>query len=75
MISSAHNPKIRQIRLLMEKSRERKEKGLFVIEGVRELEIALQSGFSVHSMFICSPILSNPAKAAFFTAKRLLWKK
>jgi len=69
MISSAHNPRIRQIRLLMEKSRERKEKGLFVIEGVRELEIALQSGFTVHSLFICTPILSNPARAAFFTAK------
>jgi len=69
MISSAHNPRIRQIRLLMEKSRERREERLFVIEGVRELEIALQSGFSVHSLYICSPLLSDPDKAAFFTAK------
>ena len=53
----------------MEKSRERREEGLFVIEGVRELEIALLSGFSIHSLFISSPILSDPDKAAFFTAK------
>ncbi len=69
MISSAHNPRTRHLRLLMEKSRERREEQLFVIEGVRELEIALQSGFAVHSLFICSPILSDPDKVAFFTEK------
>jgi len=69
MISSAHNPRIKQIRLLIEKSRERRETQLFVIEGVRELEIALQSGFSIHSLFICPPLLSDPHKAAFFTAQ------
>ncbi len=38
MISSAHNPRIKQIRLLMENHAKRREEGLFVIEGVRELE-------------------------------------
>ena len=62
MISSAHNPRIRQLRLLMEKSRTRRDEKLFVIEGVRELEIAIQSGYSMHSLFLCEPILQNSEK-------------
>jgi len=53
MISSIHNPRIKQVRLLMEKSRARRDKNLFVIEGVRELEIALKNGFSMQYLLIC----------------------
>ena len=66
MISSAHNPRIRQLRLLMEKSRTRRDEKLFVIEGVRELEIAIQSGYSMHSLFLCEPILQNSEKTTLF---------
>ena len=37
-ITSAQNPKIKNLLLLQEKSKARREQGLFVVEGRRELE-------------------------------------
>jgi predicted glycogen debranching enzyme len=62
MITSAQNPKVRYLRLLMEKSRLRQQENLFVIEGLRELEVALSSGFSIHTLFICPEILKDAEK-------------
>jgi len=43
----------------MEKSRVRREKGLFVIEGIRELEIALKSGYIIQELYLCPAILQD----------------
>lgn len=45
---------------LQEKSKARRELGLFVVEGRRELEHCLASGFEADSLFICRDILSDP---------------
>ena len=45
MITSLQNQKIKDIVSLETKSRERREKGLFVVEGVREVERALACGY------------------------------
>jgi TrmH family RNA methyltransferase len=45
MITSTHNPKIQWVRLLQSRSRERREAGAFVVEGVRLAEEALQAGW------------------------------
>lgn len=50
----------------MEKSRARREENLFVIEGIRELEIALKSGFSMQSLLLCPAILRDGEKANRF---------
>lgn len=50
----------------MEKSRARRDKNLFVIEGVRELEIALKNGFSMQYLLICPDILKDKNKAEWF---------
>jgi len=47
MITSTHNPKIHHIRTLMGKALERRAAGRFVIEGVRLVEEAAQSGIPV----------------------------
>lgn len=44
---------------LQEKSKARRELGLFVVEGRRELEHCLASGFEADSLFICRDILSD----------------
>ena len=46
-VTSAQNPKIRNLLLLQEKSRARREQGLFVVEGRRELQHCLEAGFTV----------------------------
>ncbi len=46
-ITSAQNPKIKHLLALQEKSRLRREEGLFVVEGRRELEHCLAAGFQL----------------------------
>ena len=58
-ITSAQNPKIKNLLLLQEKSKARKEQGLFVVEGRRELEHCLEAGFTVKSVFICPEIIDS----------------
>lgn len=55
-ITSAQNPKIKNLLLLQEKSRARREQGLFVVEGRRELEHCIEAGYSVRTIFVCPEI-------------------
>ena len=55
-VTSASNPKIKNLLLLQEKSKARKEQGLFVVEGRRELEHCLSAGFTVRTLFVCPEI-------------------
>ena len=45
IITSAQNPKIKNLLLLQEKSKARREQGLFVVEGRRELQHCLEAGY------------------------------
>lgn len=45
MIESTHNPKIQWVRALNSRSRQRRESGAFVVEGVRLVEEALEAGW------------------------------
>ena len=56
VITSAQNPKIKNLLLLQEKSKARREQGLFVVEGQRELEHCLQAGYQMRTVFICPEI-------------------
>jgi TrmH family RNA methyltransferase len=51
-ITSAQNPKFKHLLTLQEKSRARREEGLFVVEGRRELEHALEAGFRARTLFV-----------------------
>ncbi len=56
-ITSAQNPKIKNLLLLQEKSKARREQGLFVVEGRRELDHCLEAGYTVKTVFVCPEIL------------------
>lgn len=58
-ITSAQNPRIKELVQLQEKSRARREKGLFVVEGRREFSHCIQAGFKARSLFICPEILGQ----------------
>ena len=51
-ITSGQNPKIKDLLLLESKSRERKARGLFVVEGRREYERACAAGFETVTLFV-----------------------
>lgn len=59
LISSAQNPLVKQILLLKDKSRERKKTGCFVVEGQKELELALMGGYTPKKCLFCPEV--NPS--------------
>jgi len=58
-ITSAQNTKIKDLLALQEKSKERRKKGLFVVEGRRELLHCIEVGYEPHTVFICTEILKQ----------------
>lgn len=58
-ITSAQNLKIKELMALQEKSKERRQNGLFVVEGRRELLHCLEAGYEPFTIFICPEILSE----------------
>ena len=57
-ITSLQNPKIKGLKRL-EKAGERKEVGLFLIEGLRETVLAHRAGYEITELFICDEILKR----------------
>jgi len=54
LITSLQNPKIKHLALLQQKSSLRREEGLFVVEGQRELMHCLNAGYEIDSVFTLS---------------------
>lgn len=70
-ITSTQNPKIKSL-LALEKPRERRKQGLFVIEGHREIRLALEAGYKIGNLFFCEEIISRQALDALQTENKLL---
>ena len=58
-ITSTNNDLIKEIVQLQSKSRVRKKKGLFVIEGLREITLALTSGYTLKTLLFCERIIGS----------------
>lgn len=58
-ITSAQNAKIKELLALQEKSKERRKKGLFVVEGKREIIHCVEAGYEPHTFFICRDIITE----------------
>ena len=58
-ITSAQNAKIKELLALQEKSKERRRKGLFVVEGRREIIHCVEAGYEPHTFFICRDIITE----------------
>ncbi len=52
-ISSLSNPLLKKVLVLQEKSRERKKTERFIVEGQREIELALKGGFEIDTLLFC----------------------
>ncbi|MFK8301369.1 TrmH family RNA methyltransferase [Capnocytophaga stomatis] len=67
-ITSVQNPFIKQLILLREKSRNRKKEGVFVIEGEREIQLAIQGNYVLETILFQKEIFPEEK------VKRLLSK-
>lgn len=63
VVTSASNPKFKNLLALQEKSRERRGQGLFVVEGRRELEHCLEGGYKVRTVFVCPELYGSSIHA------------
>lgn len=62
LITSLQNPHVKEVVRLQQKSHERKRQKIFLVEGVREVSLALQAGFKPVRSFICPEIYkADPA--------------
>ncbi|WP_271405127.1 TrmH family RNA methyltransferase [Tenacibaculum soleae] len=58
-ISSIQNPFIKDLLKLQDKSRERKKKGLFLVEGQREISLVVGGGYEIETILFVPNMLSN----------------
>lgn len=57
-ITSLQNPKIKNI-IKLSKAKERREQNLFIIEGARELMLALSANYKVETVFNCPELFTK----------------
>lgn len=70
VIASLQNPRIKHLRKLLDKSSERREQELFVIEGAREVSLAQAAGISFRAVFFCED-LADPGLVSSFDSHLL----
>ena len=57
-ITSVHNDRVKFLNQLKEKSKVRKKEKLFIIEGKREISLAIQGGYNISQLYYCTSIIS-----------------
>ncbi len=67
-IASTQNPLVKKIALLQNKSRERKNTGLFVLEGWRELQLALKGNYRLETVLFQRDLISGDRLQALLDA-------
>jgi TrmH family RNA methyltransferase len=71
VITSHQNPKIKNI-VALEKARVRRDQNLFIIEGIKELSLAVEGGYLINSLFFCPSIISEQALLSIVKKEHLL---
>jgi TrmH family RNA methyltransferase len=70
-ITSTQNPKIKSL-LALEKPRERRKQQLFMIEGKKEIGLALEAGYKMGNIFFCDEIIREEEVTELFNDDKLL---
>jgi TrmH family RNA methyltransferase len=70
-ITSTQNPKIKNL-LALEKPRERRKQGLFVVEGRKEIRLALDAGYKIGNLFFCEELISPQELEKLGSSDKLL---
>lgn len=70
-ISSLQNPYIKELFQLKEKSRDRKKSGLFLIEGAREISLAIKGNYEIETILYYSELFSESQLNDFFSKQNI----
>lgn len=68
-ITSVQNPFIKSLVLLQEKAKARKQTGTFLIEGQREISLALKGGYEIDTILFLPEFISETQIAKFSNTK------
>lgn len=60
-ISSPQNKAIKNVIQLQEKSRNRRREGMFVVEGLREINLALKASYELTTLYFCPDLIEENA--------------
>jgi TrmH family RNA methyltransferase len=71
LITSTQNPKIKSL-LALEKPRVRRKQQLFIVEGAKEIKLALEGGYKVGNIFFCEEVISKGESEFIFAQEKLL---
>ncbi|AHM60838.1 rRNA methylase [Flammeovirgaceae bacterium 311] len=59
VITSPQNPRVKKLLELQEKSRSRRNDNMFVIEGPREIGLAIAGGYRIESLYFCPQLITT----------------
>lgn len=65
-ITSAQNPYIKSLVLLQEKAKARKQSGTFLIEGIREIELAIKGNYEIETILYCAEVIEKSFNLSIF---------
>lgn len=71
LITSTQNPKVKSL-LALEKPRERRKQQLFIVEGAREVRMAIEAGYRIGNIFFCEEILDMNESGDLLKQDKLL---
>ena len=66
-ISSIQNPTVKRLLQLQDKSRARRKEGGFIIEGIREIELAIAGGYEITEVYFNEALISEQVVSDMFT--------
>ena len=78
VITSLQNARVKHLVALQQKSSERRKEGLFVVEGLREVERCQSVGYELAEVFYCPAILDEPFTVnapAIFEVTKAVYEK
>lgn len=70
-ITSTQNPKIKNL-IALEKPRERRMQGLFVVEGRKEISLALEAGYKIGNLFFCEELITREELESLHPSDKLV---
>ncbi len=71
LITSIQNPKIKSL-LALEKPRERRKQQLFLVEGSKEIKLAIEAGYKIGNLFFCEEIINKEEADFIYEQDKLL---
>ncbi|MES2574131.1 MAG: RNA methyltransferase [Bacteroidota bacterium] len=71
-ITSVQNPFIKSLVLLQEKAKARKQTGTFLIEGKREIEIAMKGGYEIETVLFLPELVEKSFNLSIFQSFNLI---